>query len=131
MSKARFNRDVIRATKLCVAHWRRMETGTEETGEKPSGSWCALCAMFLGQGCAGCPVMAVTYPEGFGAHDMAKCGCSGTPYDEAYRKYRAMVDGRMSPVAEADFRRAAGRERRFLEKVLRFALGGRRPSPPW
>ena len=95
-----------RALEASIAHWQRMATGKERTGEKPSGSQCGLCRLFLESThstneCEGCPVYERTERQ----------FCKGTPYDDAHAEWSYAGFTKR-------FRKLAREELRFLESLL-------------
>ena len=54
------------ALKKSIKKWKKVRDGAEEHG----GDDCALCELYLGQNCMGCPVSGKT----------GKMGCEGTPF---------------------------------------------------
>jgi hypothetical protein len=62
----KLNQD-IKALAASIKHWKRMVTGEDTVG---SPSKCALCKLYYGDDCRGCPVR----------EDTGEVLCGGSPY---------------------------------------------------
>jgi hypothetical protein len=96
-------RKIERALKKSIAHWGRMAAGEQKSGEVPSWLHCALCDLFIGERCVGCPVFNIT----------GKTYCKGTPYIKASAIFFDKGE-RFSP----SFKQMAKKEHEFLTKLL-------------
>lgn len=96
--------EVSEALEKSIQHWK-----TEARRGKPDNvsiweSDCALCDLFLADGCLGCPVYRRT----------GKGSCEGSPWIRAYAELDAWKAGEDNG---AGFRAAAKEEIAFLESL--------------
>jgi hypothetical protein len=96
------NPTTLKALKQSIAHWKRLSTGKRREGETVGAAHCALCDLFLNDGCSKCPV----------AQKVQRSGCSLTPYNDACDAHNA--HGIDSP----EFKSAAKVELEFLQSLL-------------
>ncbi len=74
------NKRTQKALKQSIAHWRRMAKYTSLAQFKDEGlgvTSCALCTLFYGAECEGCPVYKET----------GEAGCDNSPYHIAETAY--------------------------------------------
>ena len=102
------NKQARKALEESIAHWKRMyEYSRDEAmdGEAPTVDYCALCSVYIGNLCGGCPVAKKA--------DTILCGT--TPYNKAYNAYDAWINGNGT---RRQWRSAAKKEIEFLESLL-------------
>lgn len=98
-----WNRETIKAWKASVAHWERLASGNSLEDETMFADDCALCTLFIEDGCMGCPVAAAT----------GCSGCYGSPWAKVIRAFDEYDKGYTSPA----FLKAAKRELKFLKSL--------------
>ena len=108
----RLDADGRKRLRASIAHWKRLATGKQRTGEEDNADHCALCARWLDDDCAtsradACPVYQAT----------GRSFCWRSPFDVASRA--AFCYGFNSP----EFRAAAEVELAFLRDLLARAEG--------
>lgn len=91
----------LAALRASIRHWELMRDDPHGP-ERPTGDMCALCNLFLDKECAGCPV----------AQRAGHLMCKGTPYHYAHWLFYTI------PLPDADWRRAAQAEIKFLKSLL-------------
>ena len=94
--------ETLAALKDSIAHWTRLAEGKRLEGEQPGWRHCALCSLFIGPFCVGCPVREATGTD----------SCEDTPYPAAAKAWR--LHGLDSP----KFQAAAAVMRDFLVTLL-------------
>lgn len=81
----------------------------ERGGEDKGTGNCALCKLYWGKNCVGCPVAEAT----------GKIHCVGSPYDAWDRHQIKVHDDPLSPTVHCSTcRRLARKEREFLKSLL-------------
>ena len=97
----------LKALRESIAHWEQNLAAETPWDVSVSGEDCALCNVFVGGGCHGCPVMERT----------GQRGCNGTPY---YRAQDAFFAWRKDPTLAARdaWRVAAQAMLDFLRSLL-------------
>jgi hypothetical protein len=101
------NKKTAKALEKSIAHWRRMHDAEspEDLGkESPYGDYCALCDLFSGKDCEGCPVAIKT----------GKTECDGSPWANARDFFGQWKSGWST---RAEWRKAARKEITFLESL--------------
>lgn len=93
------------ALKKSIAHWERLRDGSPN--DRPTCSQCALCKLFIKDGCIECPVF----------HKTGNKGCSGTPYWEAWRSYNHLMNMDGTRIAKS-WMTLAQEEVDFLKSLL-------------
>lgn len=98
------NAQTLRALRASIAHWKRMAKNGIKGKDEPYAEECALCALFLAEGCFRCPVFKSTGEE----------ECGHTPYFEARDNYEfGKYTGK-----DSNFKISARKEVQFLESLL-------------
>ena len=80
------------ALKRSIAHWERMASGADEV---PNAESCALCTLYIKNGCKACPI----------AQHTGQMRCGGTPYNAAYYAFLHREGFRTAAQAEVNFLR--------------------------
>lgn len=68
--KTVWDKRTIKAWQDSVAHWERLASGNRLEDESMFSEDCAFCALFIDDGCYGCPVAAAT----------GEWACAGSPW---------------------------------------------------
>ena len=96
------NKTTLTALNGSIEHWKRLATGKRQPHEDLGADHCALCVLYMNNGCQGCPVARAT----------GERYCRGTPYP------RADALGDEFTLDSRQFKAAAKKELAFLKSLL-------------